>query len=116
MTFICYPKCTTCIKARNFLINRGVEFEERDIKLQNPTAEEIRAWHAASGLPLSRFFNTSGILYRSLELKDRLPIMSDEEKYTLLASDGMLVKRPILLFDGKVLVGFNEAVWSEAIK
>ncbi len=116
MTFICYPKCTTCIKARKFLTDAGIEFAERDIKADAPTAEELRAWHAQSGLPLSKFFNTSGMLYRSLGLAARLPSMNDEQKYELLASDGMLVKRPILVFDGKVLLGFSEKIWREVLK
>lgn len=106
MTFICYPKCSTCKKVRESLLAQGVEFTERDIKLDNPTEAELREWHAKSGLPLHRFFNTSGQLYRSLGLAKRLPEMSEDEQYALLASDGMLVKRPILLTDdGRVLVG-----------
>ena len=106
MTFICYPKCSTCKKVRESLLAQGVEFTERDIKLDNPTEAELREWHAKSGLPLRRFFNTSGQLYKSLNLKERLDDMSEDEQYALLASDGMLVKRPILLTDdGRVLVG-----------
>ena len=106
MLFVCYPKCTTCQKAKAFLDERGVSYEARDIKLENPTADELRAWWQKSGLPLKKFFNTSGQLYRSLGLAKRLPEMSEDEQYALLASDGMLVKRPILLTDdGRVLVG-----------
>ncbi len=116
MTFICYPKCSTCKKARDFLVSAGAEFTERDIKLENPTEAELREWHARSGLPLKRFFNTSGQLYRSMELTKRLPEMSEDEQYALLATDGMLVKRPILLTDGGgVLVGFKQADWERAL-
>ena len=115
MLFVCYPKCTTCKRAETWLRERGVEAEYRDIKLQNPTEEELRSWHRMSGLPLRRFFNTSGQLYRQLELKDRLPAMSEEEQYALLASDGMLVKRPLLIGDGFVLVGFRESEWAERL-
>ena len=107
--FICYPKCTTCQKAQRWLDEHGVRYELRDIKLQNPSLEELRKWHEASGLPLKRFFNTSGLLYRSLDLKNRLPMMSKEEMLTLLASDGMLVKRPLVIGEGFVLAGFKEA-------
>ncbi len=116
MIFICYPKCTTCIKAKKFLESEGIQFTVRNIKEAPPTLDELTAWHAASGLPLSKFFNTSGILYRSLGLAVKLPSMSDEQRYELLASDGMLVKRPLLILDGRVLVGFSEKVWSEALK
>mgnify|MGYP002800528251 FL=1 len=116
MTFICYPKCSTCKKARDFLTAAGFEFTERDIKTQNPTEAELRDWHARSGVPLRRFFNTSGQLYRSLELSRRLGEMSEDEQYALLATDGMLVKRPILLTDdGRGLVGFREADWSATL-
>ncbi len=115
MTFICYPKCSTCKKAQKWLDNKGREFEVRDIKTNNPTLEELRQWHKKSGLPLKRFFNTSGQLYRSLELKDKLPQMTEDEQLKLLASDGMLVKRPILLTGSKVLVGFREADWEKNI-
>lgn len=111
MTFIHYPKCTTCQKAKAWLEARGVEFDARDIKTQNPTETELRQWHAQSGLPLKRFFNTSGLQYKALGLKDKLPTMSEDEQYRLLASDGMLVKRPILLCGDAVLVGFKEADW-----
>ncbi len=112
MLFVCYPKCTTCQKARKWLEAQGCVFTERHIKDERPTIEELRAWHAVSGLPLKRFFNTSGLLYKELSLKDKLPGMSEEEQYTLLASDGMLVKRPLLIGDGFVLVGFREAEWA----
>lgn len=115
MTFIHYPKCTTCQKAKAWLEARGVEFDARDIKTQNPTETELRQWHAQSGLPLKRFFNTSGLQYKALGLKDKLPTMSEDEQYRLLASDGMLVKRPILLCGDAVLVGFKEADWQAVL-
>lgn len=116
MVFVCYTKCTTCQKAKKWLQANGIEFEERHIKEDNPTVDEIRAWHKQSGLPLRKLFNTSGMLYRDLQLKDRLPEMTEEEQYNLLASDGMLVKRPILVGDQFVLVGFNEPQWKEALE
>lgn len=94
MLFVCYPKCSTCQKAKAWLQERGVAFEERDIKQDNPTEQELRAWHEKSGLPLKRFFNTSGLQYKALGLKDKLPAMTEDEQYALLATDGMLVKRP----------------------
>lgn len=106
--FICYPKCTTCQKAKKWLDEHGIEYELRDIKLENPTRSELARWYEKSGLPLKKFFNTSGLLYKSLDLKNKIPSMSDEEILSLLASDGMLVKRPILVGDGFVLVGFKE--------
>lgn len=109
--FLCYPKCTTCQRARKWLDEKGVSYEERNIKEKNPTAEELREWHLKSGLPLKKFFNTSGLLYKELKLKDRLPGMSEEEQFALLASDGMLVKRPMYITEDKVLVGFKEADW-----
>lgn len=115
VTFICYPKCSTCQKAQKWLDERGVRYELRDIKLQNPTEEELRVWHAMSGLPLKRFFNTSGLQYKALGLKDKLPAMTEAEQYTLLATDGMLVKRPILLTDRAVIPGFREAEWEKAL-
>ncbi len=115
MLFVCYPKCSTCKKARQFLLEQGLMFEERDIKTQNPTAEELAGWWKKSGLPLSRFFNTSGQLYRGMGLKDRLKDMTDEEKIALLSTDGMLVKRPILVTEDRLLVGFKEAEWKEAL-
>ena len=108
MLFVCYPKCTTCQRAKKFLDDRGVSYTERHIKENNPTAEELRGWWQASGLPLKKFFNTSGLLYKSLELKDKLPTMTEEDQLALLATDGMLVKRPILVADDFVLVGFRE--------
>lgn len=111
MLFVCYPKCTTCQKARAFLDGHGVEYIVRDIKLENPSEEELRRWHSVSGQPLKRFFNTSGVLYKSLELAKKLPDMSEDEQFALLASDGMLVKRPILVGEDVVLVGFKQAEW-----
>ena len=115
MLFIEYPKCTTCQKARKWLESTGVSFDSRHIRDENPSAEELRQWHARSGLPLRRFFNTSGQLYRQLELKDRLPSMTEEEQYELLASDGMLVKRPLLVGQDFVLTGFKESEWKSAL-
>lgn len=115
MQFICYPKCSTCQKARKWLEANGIAFEERHITEENPTADELRQWHAKSGLPLRRFFNTSGMKYRELALKDKLPAMTDEEQFALLATDGMLVKRPILVTADKVLVGFRESEWADAL-
>ena len=112
MLFVCYPKCSTCQKAQKFLDAHGAKYELRDIKLQNPTAEELSDWHKKSGLPLKRFFNTSGMLYRELDIKNKLPDMSEEEMLALLASDGMLVKRPILVTESRVLVGFKEDEWA----
>lgn len=109
--FVCYPRCSTCKKAQKWLTDRGVEIQVRDIKENNPTREELKEWHEKSGLELKRFFNTSGNLYKELQLKDKLAAMTDEEKYELLASDGMLVKRPVLVTPEKVLVGFKESVW-----
>ncbi len=114
--FICYAKCTTCQKAKKWLEAHGVPFEERPIKEQNPTAEELRAWREKSGLPLKKFFNTSGMLYRQMELTQKLPGMSDEEILSLLASDGMLVKRPLLILQDTVLVGFKEAEWEKTVR
>ncbi|MDR1001926.1 MAG: arsenate reductase family protein [Oscillospiraceae bacterium] len=112
MTFICYPKCTTCQKAQKWLYERNIPFEFRDIKQSNPNYEELRAWFSASELPIKRFFNTSGLVYKSLNLKDKLPTMSEEECLQLLATDGMLLKRPILVGSGGVvLVGFKEDEW-----
>ena len=115
MLFVHYPKCTTCQKARRWLEEKGVSFTARDIKADNPAEAELRAWHAKSGLPLKRFFNTSGQQYRALELKDRLPAMSEDEQFALLATDGMLVKRPILVGEDFVLVGFKQAEWEEKL-
>ena len=113
MLFVCYPKCSTCMKAKKWLEEKGMVYELRDIKTDNPTAEELKEWHRKSGLPLKRFFNTSGNLYKEMKLKDRLPDMDEEEQLDLLASDGMLVKRPILVAGEKVLVGFKEKEWEE---
>ncbi|MBP3435410.1 MAG: arsenate reductase family protein [Clostridia bacterium] len=111
--FICYPKCTTCQKAKQWLDENGVGYELRDIKSQNPTKEELTAWYRLSGLPLRRFFNTSGLLYKSLELKTKLPTMSEDEMLSLLATDGMLVKRPLLVGEEFVLVGFRPEEWEQ---
>ena len=111
MLFVCYPKCSTCKKARKWLEENGIAFEERDIKEENPARKELVKWHKQSGLPLRKFFNTSGMLYRELQLKDKLPNMTEDEMYDLLASDGMLVKRPLLITDDAVLVGFKQAEW-----
>ncbi|MDO4825062.1 MAG: arsenate reductase family protein [Bacillota bacterium] len=116
MLFLCYPKCSTCRKAQKWLDEHDVDYDIRDIKTENPDLAELELWHQASGLPLKKFFNTSGQLYRSLELSKKLPGMSDAEQYALLASDGMLVKRPILITDdNKVLVGFKEDQWAETL-
>ena len=115
MLFLCYPKCTTCQKAQRFLDAHGAAYTLRDIKTDNPTREELAAWHAQSGLPLRRFFNTSGLQYRALSLKDRLDGMSEAEQLALLASDGMLVKRPLLIGGDFVLVGFREAEWKSVL-
>jgi arsenate reductase len=116
MTIICYPRCTTCKRAVAYLDQSGIAYEYRDIKVDNPTAEELADLWKKSGLPLRRFFNTSGQLYRQLELKDRLPSMSEKEMLDLLATDGMLVKRPILVSGQGVLVGFKEAEWEKMLK
>lgn len=115
MILVCYPKCTTCQKAKKWLDVNGAVFEERHIIDNNPSIEELKDWHKKSGLLLKKFFNTSGLLYRELKLKDKLETMSVDEQYSLLASDGMLVKRPILIGDGFVLVGFREADWKAAL-
>lgn len=115
MLFVCYPKCSTCQKARKWLEGQGKDFTVRDIKADNPTESELRQWHEKSGLPLKKFFNTSGNLYKELHLKDRLPSMSEDEQFALLASDGMLVKRPIAVDGDTVLVGFKEADWAEKL-
>lgn len=115
MLFVCYPKCTTCQKAQKWLDEIGVAYEVRDIKLDNPTEAELRQWHRMSGLPLKRFFNTSGLQYKALGLKDKLPTMSEDEQFALLATDGMLVKRPILAGEGFALPGFKQAEWQEKL-
>ncbi len=113
LKFICYPKCTTCQKAKKWLDDNGIEYDLRDIKFDNPTLEELTSWYSKSGLPLKKFFNTSGLLYKSLDLKNKLPQMSESEMLELLATDGMLVKRPLLIGDDFVLVGFKEAEWNK---
>ena len=115
MLFVCYPKCSTCKKAKKWLDEQGISYEDRHIIEDNPTVEELRDWHERSGLPLKRFFNTSGMKYRELGLKDKLPEMSEEEQYELLATDGMLVKRPLVVGDDFVLIGFKEALWKETL-
>ena len=112
MLFVCYSKCTTCQKAKAWLDSQGISYELRDIKSQNPTEAELRSWHALSGLPLRKLFNTSGLQYKALGLKDKLPAMSEEEQFALLASDGMLVKRPILVRKDFAFFGFKEADWA----
>ena len=115
MLFVCYPRCTTCQKAQRWLDENGVSYTVRHIKDENPTAEELKTWWERSGLPLRKFFNTSGLQYKALGLKDRLPAMSEDAQLALLATDGMLVKRPILVGDGFVLVGFREDAWKEKL-
>lgn len=115
MVFLCYQTCSTCKKAQKWLDERGIAYDLRPIKEQNPTEEELRRWHQMSGLPLKKFFNTSGMQYRALGLKDRLPQMSEDEQFALLATDGMLVKRPMLIGEDFVLVGFKEAEWAEKV-
>ena len=113
--FICYPKCTTCQKAKKWLDDNKIEYKLRDIKEDNPSLEELTTWYKMSGLPIKKFFNTSGLLYKSMELKTKLPEMSEEEQLRLLSTDGMLVKRPLLISDSFVLVGFKENEWSEKL-
>ena len=115
MLFLEYPPCSTCRKAKKWLDEHGASYTDRHIKNENPTLDELRAWHKASGLPLKKFFNTSGQLYKSLELKNKLPAMSEEEQLALLAGDGMLVKRPLLIGEGFVLVGFKPEQWAEQL-
>lgn len=115
MLALCYPKCSTCKKALAWLEDRGIQVQVRDIKEERPTAEELRQWHQLSGLPLKRFFNTSGLQYKTLGLKDKLPGMSEDEQIALLATDGMLVKRPLLVGEDFVLTGFREAEWAEKL-
>jgi len=114
--FVCYPRCTTCKRAEKWLNERGIAVTIRDIKEDNPTEEELRSWREKSGLALKRFFNTSGQKYKELELKDKLPTMSEDEQYALLATDGMLVKRPLLVDEDKVFVGFKEKEWQDILK
>lgn len=115
MLFVEYPKCTTCKKAKKWLDDRGETYTDRHIKEENPTLEELKEWHKRSGLPLKKFFNTSGMLYKEMGLKDKLPSMTEDEQYALLAQDGMLVKRPILVSEEWVLVGFKEKEWQEKL-
>ena len=115
MLFVEYPKCTTCQKAKKWLDENGSAYTDRHIKEQNPTYDELKSWYAQSGLPLKKFFNTSGLLYKSMGLKDKLPAMSEEEQLKLLATDGMLVKRPIIVTDTVVLTGFREKEWAEKL-
>lgn len=113
--FICYPRCTTCQKAQKWLDENNISYELRNIKEDNPDFDELREWYAKSGLPLKKFFNTSGLLYKSMELKDKLPEMSEEEQLRLLATDGMLVKRPLIIGENFVLTGFREKDWAEKV-
>ena len=115
MIFVCYPKCSTCQKAKTWLNEHNVEYTERHIVEENPSYDELKEWYEKSGLPLRKFFNTSGKLYKKIQLKDKLPSMSEDEQLRLLATDGMLVKRPILVSEGEVLVGFKEAEWAEIL-
>lgn len=115
MLFVHYPKCTTCKRAKKWLDEHQISYEERDIKENNLSLEELKEWYQRSGLPLKRFFNTSGMLYKEMKLKDKLPEMSEDEQLALLASDGMLVKRPIVVTEDQVLVGFKEAQWEEEL-
>lgn len=116
MLVLVYRKCSTCIKALNWLEANNVQFEERPIKEQNPTYEELKAWHKMSGMPLKKFFNTSGLLYKDMQLKDKLPTMSEDEQLQLLATNGMLVKRPLVVGEDFVLTGFKEKEWEEKLK
>ena len=116
MLFLEYPKCSTCKKAKNWLESNGVEFEDRHIVENNPTAEELKVWYEKSGLPLKKFFNTSGLKYKELGLKDKLPNMTEEEQLNLLGTEGMLVKRPLVIGDDFVLIGFKEPQWAEKLK
>lgn len=115
MLFVEYPKCTTCQKAKKWLDNHEVTYTDRHIKEDNPTKEELQQWHQKSGLPLKKFFNTSGLLYKEMKLKDKLPNMTEEEQYDLLATDGMLVKRPLVIGENYVLVGFKETEWEKML-
>ena len=112
LLFLCYSRCSTCKKAKKWLDDNGISYTERPIKEENPTFEELTEWIGRSGLPVRKFFNTSGQLYRSMQLKDKLPAMSEEEQIRLLASDGMLVKRPLIVTDSVVLPGFREKDWA----
>ena len=116
MLFLQYPRCSTCQKAKKWLDDNGISYEDRHIKESNPTYEELKVWYEKSGLPLKKFFNTSGIQYRALELKDKLPTMTEEEQLQLLATDGMLVKRPLVVTDTTVLTGFKAEEWGKNLK
>lgn len=115
VNFICYPKCTTCRRAEMWLCEHGIEYTARNIREDNPSYDELKKWHDESGLPIRKFFNTSGVVYKAMQIKDKLPEMSEDEQLRLLASDGMLVKRPIAVASGTVLVGFKENEWSEKL-
>lgn len=115
LLFVEYPPCTTCKKAKKWLDDHQISYEDRHIKEQNPSLDELKAWREKSGLPLKKFFNTSGLLYKSMNLKDKLPEMTEEEQYALLSTDGMLVKRPIIVHNDFVLVGFKESEWNEKL-
>lgn len=115
MLFIEYAKCSTCKRAKNWLDEHGFSYTDRPIKEKNPSAAELKKWHEKSGLPLKRFFNTSGLLYKEMKLKDKLPTMSSEQQYELLASDGMLVKRPLLITENAILIGFREKEWADTL-
>lgn len=115
MIFICYPKCSTCQKAKKWLNEQNIEYTERHIEDNNPSYEELKEWYNKSGLPLKRFFNTSGLLYKEMQLKDKLPTMNEEEQLKLLATNGMLVKRPLVVNGDMVLIGFKEAEWAEKL-
>ena len=116
MLFLCYPKCSTCQKAKAWLEERSISYDLRDIKQNNPTVEELTAWYRKSGLPLKKFFNTSGLVYKEMKLKDKLPAMSEAEQIALLASDGKLIKRPLLISEDQVLVGFKADEWNNLVK
>lgn len=115
LTFVCYPRCTTCQKARKWLDEHAIEYTFRDIQKENPSALELTQWRTASGLPMKKFFNTSGLMYKSMNLKEKLPTMGEEEMARLLSTDGMLVKRPLLIGDGFVLVGFRQEQWESQL-
>lgn len=115
MLFIEYPPCSTCQKAKKWLDEKGIDYKDRNIKLENPTYEELKQWHEKSGLPMKRFFNTSGLLYKSMELKNKLPSMAEEDQLRLLATDGMLVKRPVLITEKGITTGFRESEWEKLI-
>ena len=116
MLLLCYPKCSTCKKAKKWLDDNNIEYDERDIKLENPSFEELKEWYQKSSLPLKKFFNTSGMIYRDMNLKDKLPEMSEDEQLKLLSTDGMLVKRPLVVDGDTVLTGFREKEWEEKLK